>query len=110
MIKRNRRSRTPVRQGWAKHAFIASAVVFALALVVAFVFDDMGLSEYLALRKRANHLEQKIEALKQSNAALQREADRLEHDPTRLEELARQRLGLVRQGETVYQIVDEPDR
>ena len=39
---------------------------------------------------------------------LRGDIDRLEHDPARIEQLARERLGYVRKGETVYQLV--PDR
>jgi cell division protein FtsB len=38
---------------------------------------------------------------------LRGEIDRLEHDPSRIEQLARERLGFVRKGETVYQVVPE---
>ena len=37
---------------------------------------------------------------------MQEDITRIQQDPHRLEELARNRLGMVRQGETVYQFVE----
>ena len=37
---------------------------------------------------------------------MQKDITRIQQDPQRLEELARNRLGMVRQGETVYQFVE----
>ncbi len=85
------------------------AVLVTAALVAAFVFDDMGLTKYLAMRKQARQLEREIQAFEVSNAALSKEIDRVQHDPARIEELARDRLGLVREGEQVYQVIEKPE-
>jgi cell division protein FtsB len=42
--------------------------------------------------------------LQRLNAELRIDIDRVQYDPIRLEELARERLGYVRKGETVYQL------
>ena len=86
------------------------AVLVTAALVAAFVFDDMGLPKYLAMRKQARQLEREIQAFEVSNAALSEEIDRVQHDPARIEELARDRLGLVREGEQVYQVIEKPEQ
>lgn len=79
-------------------------------LVGSIIFDDMGLSKYLAMRQQAQQLEKEIREFEESNTALRREIDRIQHDPARLEELARERLGLVRRGETVYQAIQDPEK
>ena len=52
-------------------------------------------------------LERDLQELQRATIGLRGEIDRLEHDPSRLEQLARERLGYVRKGETVYQVVPD---
>ena len=49
---------------------------------------------------------EQIQQLEYLNMAMQKDIARIQSDPQRLEELARTRLGMVRQGETVYQFVE----
>ena len=85
-------------------------LAFAGVLVASFFFDEMGVPKYLQMRRHAQQLEQEILEIERSNAALRTEIGRLQHDPVRIEELARERLGFVRKGETVYQVVEEPEK
>jgi len=79
-------------------------------LVVASFFGEMSVPKYLEMRKSARALELEIQALAKANADLRTEIGRLQGDPARIEEVARERLGFVRKGETVYQVVDEPTK
>lgn len=49
-----------------------------------------------------------IAELKKANAAFREEIRLVKSDPFTLEKLARERLGYVREGETVYQFVESP--
>ncbi len=109
MIKRNRRDRMRRRHGWPTSVKVVCGLVLASAVVSAFVFDDMGLSKYLSMLQQADQLEQDIVDVKEANAALRQEIQRVQQDPAHIEALARDRLGLVREGETVYYIVEEPE-
>jgi len=82
---------------------------FAVMLGVAFFFGDMGLFKYLQMRDHARQLEQELKDLERTNGELRTDIRRAQSDPARIEELARERLGFVRPGETVYQIVREKD-
>lgn len=73
-------------------------------LLVSFFFDEMGFPRYWQMRKQVSQLEDTIAGLKATNANLRMDVDRLRYDPERIEELAREELGLVRKGETVYQL------
>ena len=81
--------------------------VFAVVLGVAFFFGDMGVFTYLQMRDHSRQLEQELKDLERTNAELKTEIRRTQNDPARIEELARERLGFVRPGETVYQIVKD---
>jgi len=110
MIKRNRsphalhrRRKTLERAAWVVAALM-------VVVVVASFFGEMSVPRYLEMRKNAQRLELEIQGMARANADLRTEITRLQKDPTRIEEVARERLGLVRKGETVYQIVEEPGR
>ncbi len=76
-------------------------------LVGSLFFGEMGVPQYLRMLSHAQQLEREIRDLERANADLRTEIERVQHDPVRIEELARERLGLVRPGETVYQIVED---
>jgi cell division protein FtsB len=67
----------------------------------------MGVRRYVAMQKHARELELAIKELEQTNGTLRVEVKRIQHDPARIEELARERLGFVKKGETVYQLVPD---
>lgn len=108
MTRRNRSHHALHRRWWASRGItlIVGLAIFAV-LVVSFFFDEMGVPKYLGMLRHAQHLEGEIRELERTNAELQTEVHRVQHDPARIEELARERLGFVREGETVYQIVED---
>lgn len=108
MAKRNR-SRQALRRRQVTFRGVLLIVGVALGgfLAFSFFFDDMGLRKYLSMQQHAHQLEQEIRDLKKTNADLRIELDRVQHSPARIEELARERLGYVRKGETVYQIIED---
>ena len=110
MMRKNRTNDTVKRRTrlFARLALLAGGVS-AVALGVAFFFGDMGVFKYVQMRDHARQLEQELKDLERANADLRTEIRRTQNDPARIEELARERLGYVRPGETVYQIVKEKD-
>ena len=111
MMRRNRTHDTVKRRTrlFARVAMLAGGV-FAVTLGVAFFFGDMGVFKYLKMRDHSRQLEQELKDLERTNAELKTEIRRTQSDPIRIEELARERLGFVRPGETVYQIVKEKSK
>ncbi len=73
-------------------------------------FSDRGLVKlYKMEMKRQTYLD-RIDALKKENQKLMREIERLRHDPSYVERLAREELGLVKEDEIIYRFktLDEP--
>lgn len=111
MMRRNRTHDTVHRRRrFVARAAVIGGGVFALVLGVAFFFGDMGLLKYAQMRDHSRQLEREIGDMERANEALRAEIRRTQNDPARLEELARERLGFVRSGETVYQLVREPGK
>ncbi len=102
---RNRRRRTLSRRRPTRGGLALLGLIVAGFVVATVFFDDMGLKRYLGMRQQAEALEREIFELERSNEELREEIIRVQRDPARIEELARERLGFVRDGETVYKIV-----
>lgn len=103
IIKRNRG-----RQwlDWRRRMVFVAQVVGAGAcvwLLLALFFGEMGLPRYLSMRHHAGQLERELSVLREANVSLRDDIAQLQHNPAKIEQLARERLGYVRKGETVYQ-------
>lgn len=95
---RARRRRTILR---------AVAVVVLLgALTYLFVFSRHGYLRRCELARENERLQHELDAMRAENVRLRQELERLD-DPEAVEKLAREKLGLVREGETVYRFVEK---
>jgi cell division protein FtsB len=107
IVKRNRgREWLNWQRRWVNGAQYVGAGM-CLLLLLALFFGEMGLPRYFSMRDHAQQLERDIQNLQRATLALRGEIDQLEHNTARIEQLARERLGYVRKGETVYQVVPE---
>jgi cell division protein FtsB len=97
-LKTDRSSRYSLK----KKALMAIAVLAFFYLLASFIFGEMGLIKYYRMKAQYNSLTKDITTLKQDNARLFREVHALKADPDYMEILARDKLGLAREGEIVY--------
>src|SRR5437899_2087032 len=79
-----------------------------LASVIALValFGDRGVLHLIEQRHRAEALARELSDLQAENAHLAQQIAALRSDPRAIERLAREELGLVRPGETVFLVRD----
>jgi cell division protein FtsB len=81
-----------------------------LASVLLIVWSPTGLLHLRQLHVEHQELLQKNNILEMENHHLYEEISRLQKDPDAIEGLARQELGLVREGELIFQFVKpQPD-
>ena len=93
----------------AKYKGRLAACVLALVLfVVAAVYGDLGLIHVLHLEAQQTELEQTAFVLQQRNERLHERIQRLQSDDRYIEQLARERLGLVKKGEIIYRVIAPP--
>jgi len=85
--------------------FVAGMILGILFLVYLFI-DENGLPLYLEMVQKNDKLKQQTQQLEKSNLSLRESIHQIQHDPSELEQLARDRLGMVRDGEVVYQFVE----
>lgn len=105
IIKRNRGRQWLEWQRRVVTIVQVGGVAGCLWLLVALFSGEMGLTRYLSMREQARSLEQELSTLRRENLELRSDINRLQHDPAKIEQLAREQLGYVRKGETIYQLV-----
>ena len=76
--------------------------VFAVVILAVFLPSYAKMQD---LKKKNRDYAQEIEQLRGRNQQLEQEKNLLENDPAYLEKVGREKMGLIRQGETVYKIV-----
>lgn len=98
--------------GWALRLWrpvgTAIAVVLALLLSWHVVYGKHGLNGWLQKRTEDHNLQQQIKDVKQDNAQMRRQIDRLKTSPDAIGQVARQKLHYVKPGEVIYKFSDEP--
>lgn len=82
-------------------------MLVGVAVLGVWLFQASGLSGYYQMQEEQAQLHQEIRELEQDNTRLQEKIRRVQHDPATLEALAREQLGMVRDGEVVYQLVKQ---
>jgi cell division protein FtsB len=103
MRKRNYlKSDRSTRKSRKKKVVIVAGILLGSYLLVSFIFGEMGLVKYYRMKAQYNSLTKEISSLEQDNAKLLREVHALKTDPDRMEQIARDKLGLARPGEIVY--------
>ena len=81
-------------------------VFVTLVLIINALIGERGLMETLRARQRHTDVVVAIERLRAENARLREHVARLRFDPSTIEALARQELGLIKPGEVLFIIKD----
>jgi cell division protein FtsL len=84
------------------------AVLVLLVLAAVSVLGNRGLIRLYQMQQERAALTREIEALGAANAVLADEVQALRSDPSRLEAIAREDLGLVKPGELVFEFPAPP--
>ncbi len=77
--------------------FVGAIIVFALFLP--------SYTELQDLKQKNREYDLQIQELKEQNEDLVEEKRRLEEDPAYLEKVAREKMGLIKEGEVIYKIL-----
>ena len=77
--------------------------IFGLGL---FIFDDLGLLKWYALRKERMRIQYEIDELVKREANLTQEINKIKSDDIYLEKIAREKFQMVKPGEKVFRVVD----
>lgn len=92
-------------------ARVLRRVIYVLAVVVLLLAAVQSYQDLLAAQRRSAELGQRIAVVEGEIVRLQRASEAVRSDPETMERVARQQLGLVREGEVVLMLprpADEP--
>lgn len=89
---------------------LAAMLVVLLGLQYRLWLGDGGMREVGRLRQEIEQQRKENDALRERNRTLTAEVQDLKKGTTAIEERARTDLGMVKQGETFYQVVPSQDR
>jgi len=104
MAKRNKtREQVEMERKRKNRFFMMLSLLFLLYFILSFIFGDMGLLSYHKMKKDYQRTEQELERLNRENERLRKEVKALKTDPLYIERLARERLGLSKEGEIIYE-------
>jgi len=87
-----------------KNAFL----LFAFALVVLAAFLP-SFTRWQDVKERDRGYQRQIEHLASENTRLKEEQRLLEDDPAYLEKVAREKMGLIREGEVIFHLTTQDD-
>ena len=89
-----------------QQVILLTAAFFLLIIIVA-IFHEDGILTVHEFENELVQFKTSNENLKKENQKLRYEIDALKSDPFAIEVLAREKLNMVRPGETVYQLVPQ---
>ena len=105
-MRRKPRPATPVPPATRRRTLQLLLVFVTLVLIINALVGERGLMETLRARRQHQELVTSIGQLRGENARLRDEMRRLLSDPSTIEAVARQELGLIRPGELLFIVRD----
>ena len=99
MRKKPKKPLTPLQQNRLLKLILALVVGSTLWILFA---PGTGVYSLLKLRNQALELETQTQQLIETNEALRAEIDRLKNDPVYLEQIAREKYGMLKKNERVF--------
>lgn len=86
--------------------FIFISILIIAYVAISFVTGNMGLFTIIEMQQTKRALINEIARLEEDNRRLTDEIKDIKENPDYIEALARDRLGLVKKGETIYRFVE----
>jgi len=102
-------AREPAAAG-NKNLITICLLIFIAAMLGYAVFGNRGVLRILQAERQRQQLEAQLVDLQQQQQRLRDEIERLRHDKTYWEQLARKKLGMVRDGELIYHLPSEKSK
>ena len=90
---------------WKLRAVFALLILMLLGLQYRLWVGEGSLAEVRALKKKLQQQQQELHELEKTNQALRAEVESLKKDDAAIEARARRELGMIREGETYFQLI-----
>ncbi len=93
-----------------KRRVLLFVLIFLLILGIFTFFGEKGIFSLLRNQKEVARIKEKNVKLEEENQRLREEVKRLQTDKRYIEEIARKELGMVKEGEIIYQFDDKKSK
>jgi len=97
--------------GWSKKQLKKRNVFISLLIIIpalSFVtFSSRGIVTRMSLESEKQAMQKKVDEASEEQKRLQQQSKALDNDPKAIEKVAREKYGMVREGETVYKVKKE---
>jgi cell division protein FtsB len=104
-----RRLRTPLEaQQWRRKVTAYALYGAAFILIVNALVGDSGYLATLSGKSEQERVTRELATLRLQNQALQEKVERMKSDPAAVEEAAREKLNMIKPGEVMIVIKDQP--
>jgi cell division protein FtsB len=94
-------------QGVWKNRAIRYTLLFVFPVAMFMLFGNKGILQRLRLEDQKKEMVENIHNAQREQLQLQQQSKALDGDPKAIEKVAREKYGMVRDGETVYKIRKE---
>ena len=74
--------------------------------ILVFLFSNRNFRTLINLQKEKRRLQRYLEVAREENAELKKRLEMYKNDPGYLEDLAREKLGMIKPGEVKYKFID----
>lgn len=81
---------------------VAGTALLSAYFIFSLIFSELGLIKYISMKGEYNNLKKEISRIETDNRQLRKDVEALKTDPDYIEALARERLGLAKEGEIIY--------
>jgi cell division protein FtsB len=106
-----RRLRTPLEaQQWRRKVIAYALYGVAFILIVNALVGDSGYLATLSGKGEQDRVTRELALMRLKTRTLQEEIERLKHDPAAVEEAAREKLNMIKPGETMVVVKDPPKK
>jgi cell division protein FtsB len=90
-----------------KNKSIRFTLIVVLPVLLFITFSNKGVLQRIHLENQKKEIQAKIYQAQQEQLQLQQQSKALDNDPKAIEKVAREKYGMIREGETVYKVRKE---
>ena len=90
-----------------KNKSIRYTLIVILPVLLFITFSNKGILQRIRLENQKKEMQLKIYRTQQEQIQLQQQSKALDNDPKAIEKVAREKYGMIREGETVYKVRKE---
>jgi cell division protein FtsB len=102
-MRRVRKQKVTQQRKMRSLVYLTLGSLIFLYISLSLVFGEKGVIKYMKLRSETGTLRAEVDAIRRQNEDLSSQIEKLQKNPDLIEELARDELGLTKEGEVIFE-------